>query len=183
MKCSKLVRNRITEIHSHDGPGFTKETYEDADFGAIKDRIRKFVPRSSIIGMLLQTQEEYRIIEARSVGIMQHDPFNWAIDGDDFVYVDNEQGRFGISDASVLEWTRRAQPEEMRVFVDKVYEVFTEAGITDLNDFRGNWSTIMVNAKSVMDSLDEEEKKRIKAVISLFIDSVKGQIKDKIGIR
>lgn len=183
MKCSRLVRDRISSIYSMDGPGFTKETLEDAEFDAIKDRIQKYVPHSSIIGMLLQTQEEYRVIEARSVGILQHDPFNWAIDGDDFVYVKDPDARFGISDASVLEWTRRAKPEEMKVFVDKVYEVFTEAGINDLNDFRGNWSTIMVNAKSVLDSLDEEEKTRIKAVISVFIDSVKGQIKDKIGIK
>ena len=57
MKCSRLVRERITSIYSQDGPGFTKETLEDGDFDAIKDRIQKYVPHSSIIGMLFQTQE------------------------------------------------------------------------------------------------------------------------------
>ncbi|MBR6159642.1 MAG: DUF2974 domain-containing protein, partial [Lachnospiraceae bacterium] len=86
MKCSRYVRERIKVIYSHDGPGFTKETLAGADFDAIKDRIQKFVPRSSIVGMLLQSQESYRVVEARSIGILQHDPFNWAIADDDFVY-------------------------------------------------------------------------------------------------
>ena len=180
MKCSRLVRDRIKLIYSQDGPGFPKETLEDADFDEIKDRIRKYVPHSSIIGMLLQNQEDYKVIEARSVGILQHDPFNWAVEGDDFVYRDDVAGRYEISDAAVSEWAKRADPEEMKVFVDKVYEVFVEADINDLNDFKGNLTTIMSNAKSVMDSLDEEDKKRIRAVVGAFLDSVKEQIKDRI---
>ena len=180
MKCSGPVRDRITVIYSQDGPGFTKETLAEADFDAIKDRIQKFVPRSSIIGMLLQSQEMYRVIDARSIGILQHDPFNWIVEDDDFVYRDDVAGRYVISDEAVNEWTERADPEEMKVFFNKVFEVFDEAGVSDLNDFKGNMTTILTNAKKVMDSLDDEDRQRIKAVLSVFFDSIKGQVKDKV---
>ncbi len=183
MKCSPYVRPRITVIYSQDGPGFTKETLEAADFDEIKDRIEKYVPRSSIVGMLLTTQEDYKVIEARSVGILQHDPFNWAVDGDDFIYRDDVATRYAISDASVNEWAKRADPEEMRVFSDKVFGVFEAAGVTDLNDFKGNLTTLLSNAKSVMDELDEEDKKRIKAVVSVFFDCIREQIKEAVKIR
>ena len=178
MKCSPFVRDRIKLIYSQDGPGFTRETLEDSDYGAIAERIRKYVPHSSIIGMLLQSQEEYKVIEARSVGILQHDPFNWIVEDDDFVYMDDISERYVIRDSSVNEWAKRADPEEMRTFVDKVYEVFVSAGVTDLNDFKGNWGSLLVNAKDVMDNLDDEDKKRIKAVFSVFFDIVREQIKD-----
>ena len=180
MKCSRLVRDRIRLIYSQDGPGFTKETLEDADFDAIADRIEKYVPRSSIIGMLLQSQEEYKVIEARSIGILQHDPFNWVVEGDDFVYRDDIAGRYVISDSSVNEWTKRADPEEMRTFFDKIYEVFEQAGVTDLNDVKGNITSIAQKAKEVADNMDEEDKKRIKEVLAVFIDSVKDQIIDSL---
>ena len=180
MKCSRLVRDRIRLIYSQDGPGFTKETLEDADFDAIADRIEKYVPHSSIIGMLLQSQEEYKVIEARSIGILQHDPFNWVVEGDDFVYRDDIAGRYVISDSSVNEWTKRADPEEMRTFFDKIYEVFEQAGVTDLNDVKGNLASIAQKAKEVADNMDEEDKKRIKAVLAVFIDSVKDQIIDSL---
>ncbi len=180
MKCSHLVRDRISVIYSHDGPGFTKETLEDADFDAIADRIEKYVPHSSIIGMLLQSQEKYKVIEARSIGILQHDPFNWAVEGDDFIYRDDIAGRYVISDTSVNEWTKRADPEEMRTFIDKIYEVFEQAGVTDLNDIKSNIGSIAQKAKEVADNLDEEDKKRIKAVLGVFVDSVKDRIKESL---
>ncbi|MCR5672547.1 MAG: DUF2974 domain-containing protein [Lachnospiraceae bacterium] len=180
MKCSKLVRDRISVIYSQDGPGFTKETLDDTDFNAVKDRIQKYVPRSSIVGMLLQTSEEYKVIEARSVGILQHDPFNWIVEGDDFVYRNDVSERYEISDASVNEWAKRADPEEMKVFIDKIYEVFVAAGVNDLNDFKGNVSAILLNAKSVMDGMDEEDKNRIKAVLALFVDSVKDNFMEQL---
>lgn len=180
MKCSKLVRNRIEVIYSQDGPGFTKETLADSDFDAIKDRIQKFVPRSSIIGMMLQSQEEYKVVEARSVGILQHDPFNWVVEGDDFVYRDDVAGRYSISDTSVNEWIERADPAEMKVFFDKVFEIFDAAGISDVNDLKGNFANLAQNAKAVYDGLDDEDRKRIKAVVTVFMDSVKEQIKENL---
>ncbi len=180
MKCSRLVRDRISLIYSQDGPGFPKETLADADFDAIKDRIRKFVPRSSIFGMLLTTQEEYRVIEARSIGILQHDPFNWVVEGDDFVYRDDVAGRYSLSDSSVNEWIERADPEEIKVFFDKIFEVFYATGISDVNELKGNFATLAQNAKAVFDGLDDEDRKRIKAVLAVFVDSIKDQIKGSL---
>ena len=180
MKCSGLVRDRIRLIYSQDGPGFTREVLEDADFDAVSERIEKYVPHSSIIGMLLQSQEQYKVIQARSIGILQHDPFNWIVEDDDFIYRDDIAGRYGMSDASVNEWARRADPEEMKVLVDKIYEVFISAGVDDLNDIIPNMTNIMQNAKTVMDNMDDTERQRVKAVLSAFAHCVKEQVKDKI---
>ncbi len=187
MKCSRLVRERISLIYSQDGPGFTKQTLEDADFDVIKDRIEKYVPHSSIVGMLLQTQEQYRVIEARSFGILQHDPFNWAVEDDDFIYRDDVAGRYEISDETVNRWAKDADPREMKVLVDKIYEVFVEAGVNDLNELVGNIAQLMIKAKSVLDEMHEDDRQRVKAVLSqlatIVKDQIKDQIKDKLTIR
>ena len=177
MKCSRYVRDRISLIYSQDGPGFTRQTLEDSDFASIKDRIRKYVPRSSIIGMLLQSQEDYKVIEAQSIGILQHDPFNWIVEDDDFVYCDDVAGRYEISDEAVNEWAKRADPEEMKVFVDKIYEVFVEAGVNDLNELGGNIPQLMIKAKSVLDGMDDNDRQRVRAVLSVFAKCLKDQIK------
>jgi len=180
MKCSKYVRDRIGVIYSQDGPGFPRQTLEDSDFDAIADRIEKFVPHSSIFGMIMQTQEKYRVVEAKSIGVLQHDPFNWVIEGDDFVYRDDIAGRYVVSDSSVNEWIERADPEEMKVFVNTMFEVFANAGINDMNDFKGNIASLLSNAKTVLDGLDDEDKKRIKAVLSVFAESAMEQIKGSL---
>ncbi len=180
MKCSHYVRDRITDIYSQDGPGFTKETLEDADFDAIKDRIRKFVPHSSIIGMLLQSQEEYKVIEAKSFGILQHDPFNWVIADDDFVYRDDISGRFVISDEAVNAWAKRADPEEMKVFVNRIYDVIAATGVNDLNDFKGNWTAIASKARSYIEEMEDDDRKKMRAVLAALAASFKDQIRESL---
>ena len=177
MKCSRLVRERITSIYSQDGPGFTKETLEDGDFDAIKDRIQKYVPHSSIIGMLFQTQEKYRVIEAAGFGIFQHDPFNWIVDDDDFVYRDDIAESFILSDEAVNKWTDEADPAKMRAFIDKVYEILVAAGVSDMNDFKGNLTSITAKAIAAAGSLDPEDRQLIKAVLGALAECFKDQIK------
>ena len=176
MKCSGLVRERILNIYSQDGPGFTKETLEDADFDTIKDRIQKYVPHSSIIGMLLQSQEEYRVIEAAGFGILQHDPFNWIVEDDDFVYRDDIAERFCISDEAVNKWTNEADPAKMKAFIDKIYEILVAAGVSDMNDFKGNLTSIMAKAIAAAGALDAEDRQLIKAVLGALAECFKDQI-------
>ncbi len=178
MKCSAPVRDRITLIYSQDGPGFTKETLADSDFDAVKDRIQKFVPRSSIIGMLLQSQEEYRVIEAKSFGLMQHDPFNWIVEDDDFVYRDEVKEHYGIGDEAVNEWVMRADPEDIQLFVDSMYEVLVAAGVSDVNDFKGNLTAITAKAIAATGSLDPAIRHRIKAFLTDLSRCLKDQIRE-----
>ena len=176
MKCSRLVRERIKSIYSQDGPGFTKETLEDADFEAVKDKIQKYVPHSSIIGMLLQSQEKYRVIEAAGFGILQHDPFNWIVEDDDFIYRDDIAERFSISDEAVNKWTDEADPAKMKAFIDKIYEIFVSAGVSDMNDFKGNLTGITAKAIAAAGALDAEDRQLIKAVLSALAECFKDQI-------
>lgn len=180
MKCSEETRARITRIDSHDGPGFTKETLADGDFDRIKSRVRKYVPHSSIIGMLLQSQEEYRVIQAKSVGILQHDPFNWIVEGDDFIYRDDIANHSALSDASINEWADRADDEELKVFVNKLFDIFVKCDIYDLNDCKGNYMNLIANVMETNKELTDEDKVRIRKLIRILASSFKNQLVSQI---
>ncbi|MBR6159493.1 MAG: hypothetical protein IKQ40_04250, partial [Lachnospiraceae bacterium] len=92
-------------------------------------------------------------------------------------------GRYVITDEAVNEWAERADADEMKVFVNKIYSVFVEAGVSDLNDVKQNAGTIMAKAMTVMNSLDEDDRRRIKAVLSVLVESVKDHIKEMVHIR
>lgn len=177
MKCPEEIRNRITRIDSHDGPGFTRETLAESDFEKIKDRIRKYVPHSSIIGMLLQSQEDYKVIMAKSFGILQHDPFNWIVEGDDFVYRDDIANHSSIGDEAINEWALRADNDELKSFINKLFDIFTKSGIDDLNDCKGNYSSLFASAIETSKELSEEEKVHVKNVLTVLAKCFKDQLK------
>ena len=180
MKCSDRTRERITRIDSHDGPGFTKETLADGDFDRIKSRVEKFVPHSSVIGMLLQSQEEYRVIQARSFGILQHDPFNWIVEGDDFVYRDDIANHSALSDASINEWAERADDKELRAFINKLFDIFVKCNVYDLNDLKGNRLNLMANVLETSMDLSDEDKVRVRRLVGILASSIKNQLVNQI---
>ena len=80
---------RISRIFSHDGPGLPKSTVRGQAYRAIESRIRKTVPESSVVGMLLQSNAPVRIVKADAIGIMQHMGNSWQVaENGDFEQVD-----------------------------------------------------------------------------------------------
>lgn len=75
MYCEDSVRNRIRRIYNMDGPGFHPKIQDSAEYRSVEKRIRKIVPRSSVIGMLLEHTREYEVVESKSFGMLQHNPF------------------------------------------------------------------------------------------------------------
>ena len=62
--CSDAARERIERVYSHDGPGFVEEFLNGNAFADLSGRIDKTLPRSSIFGMMFETQEDYAIVES-----------------------------------------------------------------------------------------------------------------------
>ncbi|MBQ5777271.1 MAG: DUF2974 domain-containing protein, partial [Oscillospiraceae bacterium] len=62
--CKKSVQNRIAAVENFDGPGFDARVLSDPGYVAIRERVRTFVPKSSVVGMLLSHEEEYTIVDS-----------------------------------------------------------------------------------------------------------------------
>lgn len=186
MMCSSDIRARITRIDSHDGPGFTKEVLSGSDFEEIKDRIYKYVPQSSIVGMLLTTTEDYTVVSCKNVSILQHDPFNWIIEGTDFARKDEVYKHKLVQDGAINKWAESLSNEELRKVSDNVYSVFEAAGIDDLNIVYSNPAQSAKKLKEAMDNLPEEERKYVKEIfeylVRLFSEDAKvglGEMKEE----
>ena len=91
MNCREAVRGRIVTIHDHDGPGFRPEVKAQGAYDEIAERIRKTVPRSSLVGMLLYSEGEYEVVESRTIGLAQHNPYTWLVRDDGFLIADGAQ--------------------------------------------------------------------------------------------
>ena len=85
----RKIQSRIERVYSFDSPGFRPEILESIDFNKMKDRIIKFLPHTSIFGMLLQSKEEYQVVECSSLGLQQHNPYNWHVCDNEFKKMEN----------------------------------------------------------------------------------------------
>ena len=151
--CAKRTADRILTVYNHDGPGFPRGTLmETPGFLAIRDKIKKYIPHSSVVGMLMESHEPYEVVECRSFGILQHDPFNWIVNGTAFKRVEDVYAHVSLQNDAINEWIDGMSDTERRVFVDTLYDVMTASGAQTLLDIMSDWKT---NSKAMLDAIEK----------------------------
>ena len=154
VKCKKLFRRNILQVYNFDGPGFNKEFIESERYQEMKERIETWVPESSVVGMLLEHEEDYQVVKSSQNGFMQHDATSWEVLGAEFVRLPAVKESSRRMAAGVKEWMSGLSPEELEQFGERIYEVFTVTDaktLADLNKDRWKSITAMIQSFSAVD--------------------------------
>lgn len=178
MNCMQYSRSRILSIYSHDGPGFREEILQSSAYADIRERIHKLLPHSSVVGMLLQQQEAYEVIDCKSFGLLQHDPYNWLIDGADFKRIDALKLGTKLMDDGLNEWVCSLNKEELRCFVETLYSVVEATDVKTLLDLKSIDKRKNANAViTAIKDMDEESKKMMKQIMKVLFKQMRDTIK------
>lgn len=160
------VQARIETIFAHDAPGFSREMLESAGYRSIQNRIRKTIPQSSLIGMLLENHDTYSVVESRQLGIMQHDPFSWVVENGEFRAVDALTPGAQYMNHALDNWIAGMSMEERERFVDALYSVLSAGNITNVFDLKNVLQPANLTAMhSAMTKLDPETRDFLLQVI------------------
>ena len=122
------IASRIDHVYSFDGPGFNHEAMESEKFKTVIPRISKFIPETSIIGRLLENSVEPVVVKSNELGIMQHDPMSWQVEGKNFetcMCTDKISDTF---DETMSIWLNDMSFEDRKIFVDELFSVFEASG-------------------------------------------------------
>lgn len=151
--------NSIDAVYNFDGPGFCFELLNMDRYIQSKDKIITIVPESSIIGMLLEHEEDYLVIESDMPSILQHDALFWKVKGPAFVYLNDRSKTSMVIDQALQEWIKGISLAERRQFVDIVFGIIEDAGISDITDLSENSVRKVVKILSGMTMLSSQQKK------------------------
>ena len=133
----KRVQDRIESIWSYDGPGMNRETSQAEEYLRIRDRIRSFVPQTSIIGMLMDYYEPYTVVRSTASGITQHDPMSWKVYGPRFETLPAVDQTSLVVRETLHEWLQNSTPEQRAAFVDALFGMAETTKATKMSDLTG----------------------------------------------
>ncbi len=180
MMCMDSVRDKIAVIYSHDGPGFNEDAIDESAFEKIHSRIRKSVPRSSIVGMVLKTIEDYEVVKSRNVGFLQHDPYNWIIEGKEFKKADNIHRHIYVGDESVNRWVANMDYEKRQEFVEMLFDVLRCAGLDNLSDYDGDLIKAGRSIKRAVDDMNSEDKAIFMGLLKNMSETVNETVREYV---
>ena len=170
--CDEAIQNHIKEVYSNDGPGFMKEFLEYPGFQKICGRIRRYVPESSIIGMLLYHSVEPIVIESSQKAVMQHDGFSWEVSGPAFVRCEGLSNFALAMDQAIRNWLEQIPQGRREAIICDLFSVLeaTDAvTLTELQD--GGIKNIRVIMKAV-EAMDTDSKGVVQDLLKEILQNV-----------
>jgi len=185
MKCKKSFQKRIVEIYNHDGPGFSKEVVTGQEFDVIRDRTQKSMPQSSVFGILLHHQENVRVVESAGGTLMQHDPFSWCIEGDDFCYTQNLTGASETRHKTINQWLSTLSQDQRKLFIETLYQLVESTQATSIYELTDDWRKVASKILSTAKELDPETRKFVKKtffeLVRLSLQNIRLPIKKVVA--
>ena len=134
MFCNPKIQKKIIKIYSFDGPGFNRKVVNDASYQAVREKISAFVPVSSVVGMLMEHEEDYKVVESCGFSIGQHEGFTWGVDGTKFVLAESIDDFSRYLSTTIKAWLSKIPPEERREFINTVFDLLEQEGIETVSD-------------------------------------------------
>lgn len=180
MNCRPEIQDNIVVIFNHDGPGFRPEVREKSGFERIEKKIRRTVPHSSMVGMLLSSEGSYRVVESKSFGLAQHDPYSWLVEKDDFRIVKQIYSGRMFMDTTLNDWILSLNQEQMRIFVDTLYDVVKASEADNLIDFTANWKKSIQGIMSAIKNVDSDTTKVMNDIMKALFEILSQNTKEEL---
>lgn len=162
-------KDKIIKIYNFDGPGFNEEIINNVEYEKILDKIETYIPKGSVVGILLERKEIPKIILSNEKLIMQHDLYSWEIARTDFLYVDDLSKESKMLMKNIQLWLNNVSVEERKEFIDALFNSIFNIN-TDMKEIINNWQqSLKVITKA---SQDPVFKDMLQKSIKIFVDSV-----------
>ena len=156
--CDTEIQDRIINVYNNDGPGFCDKIINSKQYQNIIKKVHTYIPQSSIIGRLLNHQEEITILKSTQTGIMQHDLYTWQVLGGEFVK-DELTNSSEFIDKTITNWLKEVSPEQRGEFFDVLFEILNATNAKTLSEIKGNWFASAKAMLTTYKNLTPESKK------------------------
>lgn len=175
--CGTKVQNRIETVYNHDGPGFENGVLNKSEYLAIVNRIRTFLPKSSVVGILFEHRETCTVVESsETLGVLQHDPFTWLVYGKSFVCVPNLTLDSVFVDITLKNWLQQLDKARLEQFIDTLFDVVSATEAVTLADLSENWLKKSGAVLKALSKIEPDTRDAVLKTIHLLFKSARQSV-------
>ena len=182
----KSAHEKILEIYSNDGPGFSREFQELPEMKEMMPKIIRIIPEYSIIGTLLEHEKEPVIVASSSKGLLQHDGFSWEVQGPALV----RRGSLNKTALRFIEilhkWIDGMDTEQKRLLIEDLFATLQASGYENLSEVQsGGLKSLAAMVKRVEKFAPESRgmmQELLTAICGGWLEQLQADTKDKLSV-
>ena len=182
----KSAHEKILEIYSNDGPGFSREFQELSEMKEMMPKIIRIIPEYSIIGTLLEHEKEPVIVASSSKGLLQHDGFSWEVQGPALVRRDS-LNKTALRFIEILhKWIDGIDMEQKRLLIEDLFATLQASGYENLSEVQsGGLKSLAAMVKRVEKFAPESRgmmQELLTAICGGWLEQLQADTKDKLSV-
>jgi len=182
----KSAHEKILEIYSNDGPGFSREFQELPETKEMMPKIIRIIPEYSIIGTLLEHEKEPVIVASSSKGLLQHDGFSWEVQGPALVRRDS-LNKTALRFIEILhKWIDGMDMEQKRLLIEDLFSTLQASGYENLSEVQsGGLKSLAAMVKRVEKFAPESRgmmQELLTAICGGWLEQLQADTKDKLSV-
>ena len=165
------VQRRVEQVWSNDGPGFHQDLSVLPEYQRIAPRVTTIIPKSSIVGMILEHEEDHVVVDSSEKGMMQHDGFSWVVLGGSFVRLRSVTRQGRRNDLVLKEWVRNMPMDQREKFVEGLFAVLSASGARTLTDLKADGGKAAIAAVKAMKDMEKDTREALSHALRLLLRS------------
>ncbi len=175
LRCNPLLRMRIEQIISNDGPGLRPGSYDKKEFDKIKDRYRLIAPEKDAIGTIYEIAPKKTIARISTKNIVEaHNILTWQIEANRIAKADMDSYQTDRTRQALVQFLKDTTPEQREIFVEELFKAFDDAKITTVTQLASGGLPILfrvIKELSEMDTIAKNIAVRFSKVLGVSMTS------------
>ncbi len=172
MHAPESLQKRIINVYCMDGPGFMEKMFYREGYDRIRDVIVKLIPQSSLIGLMQERDNAYKVVRSNTWGLHQHNMYTWIIrDGEPEPDVLRDGARFAAN--TINEWMLQQDTEHREQSAAVIYNVLNSSEADNRVDFMSNFASNAGQVLTAFRDLDPEAADMLRELLGSLMSDAK----------
>ena len=118
-----------------------------------------------MIGLLLEEDSNYMVVESTASNLQQHNPYTWIVEDDTFHTLESVDDFATIWKTSIDQWLGELDTTDRQVIVETIFDVIYGTGAKTFSDMTEQWQEKVRNLFSSISDTDSTAKKQVKTAV------------------
>ncbi|HCJ41719.1 MAG TPA: hypothetical protein DHV89_09705, partial [Ruminococcus sp.] len=120
--------------------------------------------------MLFEQESHYKVVESKSLGLFQHNPYSWIVQEDHFAWAKDVYQSRKFMDKTINDWILSLREDQIRVFVETLFSVLEAADADDLVKLGEDKKKSMLAMVDAVKDIDETTKRGIRETLGILFE-------------
>ncbi len=182
VSCSPLIRARIMQIISNDGPGLRPGSYREKVLRRLAGKYDLIVPEKDGVGTIYEVAENKKIVRCSVRNLISaHNMLTWQIEGNRVMDSPDDSYQTDLTRKVIVQFLKETTVGQRKLFVDDLFDTLQNANIHYTSQFAVEGLPLILRTLRHLSQMDGEAKRTAAAMFRILSENLNRDLRTSVS--